>query len=301
MATLPDPNSLPHFQWIDETGRTRPLDADVREITDYVMNYKDWPSAETTVDSVLTRTVFDLKCEVCGKKRDTCKAHACVEYFHSTVAVTGKSMCDIKGAGGMGKGVFANRKIPNGTIIGEYLGRLYPMGHPDALDRYLFMISEVAEACALQFGNVTRFFNHHCFNNITPRLGMYGRRPVILYEANRDIDAGEQLYVDYGAVYFSLPGNPCRCDAKEGDHVPSKRRSRAGKKSEARAKVRTSVRTRKSTRITKGISGKKHGQDKPAAVLKDLTRSSRVSRRYGPQVYTSGLRGNLNKKYFSDT
>lgn len=64
MVTLPDLNSLPYFQWIDETGRTRPLHADVREITDYVIDSNDWPSKEATVNSVLTKTAFDVKCEV---------------------------------------------------------------------------------------------------------------------------------------------------------------------------------------------------------------------------------------------
>lgn len=67
MVTLPAANSLPRFQWIDKTGREQPLygsQPDLREITDYVIDSNDWPSKRTTVHSVLTRTNFDLKCEV---------------------------------------------------------------------------------------------------------------------------------------------------------------------------------------------------------------------------------------------
>lgn len=130
-------------------------------------------------------------------------------------------MCDIRGAGVLGKGVFANQAIPSESIIGEYLGRLCPPKSLPAHDRYVFIISEVAEVTADQFGNITRFVNHHCDPNVTARLGMYGKREVVLYVANQDIKAGEQLFVDYGSVYFSLPDFPCKCDAQDGDHVPS--------------------------------------------------------------------------------
>lgn len=79
MVTLPVANSLPHFQWIDETGHTQPIygsQSDLREITDYVIDSNDWPSKRATVQSVLTRVRFDLKCEVVSKilsrRNNTC-------------------------------------------------------------------------------------------------------------------------------------------------------------------------------------------------------------------------------------
>ncbi|KAG8156533.1 hypothetical protein KVR01_013637 [Diaporthe batatas] len=324
MVKVPDPNSPPRFQWIDETGRVQPLDADVREITDYVMDSSDWPSAKATVHSVLTRTIFDLECEVCHRRHDVCKGQRCVEYFQRTVAVAGKSMCDIKGAGKMGKGVFANRKIPSGSTLGEYLGRLYPLGGPKARDSYIFLITEVAEVSGLQYGNLTRFFNHHCRANVSARVGMYGRRQVILYEASRDIEAGEQLCVDYGRRYFSLPGNPCRCDASEGDHLPAHHGNvmpQVGARSETEVKAPqtstetlgqriytlskgaptspdsgVSTRPSKSSRNPTATSCKKHSQQDPAAVLKSLSRRAGVFRRYGSQVYSSHFLRNLDDK-----
>lgn len=221
-------------------------------------------------------------------------------------------MCDIKGAGEMGKGVFANRKIPSGTVICEYMGRLYPLGSLQARDRYVFLISEIAEVSAFQFGNFARFVNHHCDASIAPRLGMYGKRQVILYEANRDIEAGEQLSVHYGNSYFNLPCNPCKCDAQEGDHVPGKFKPRASREDRvAASNVKTSeeaVQTR-SQRLDKSsiraqreggpriatkstipaLFGKKHSRKQSAVLSNTLTRSARIQRRHGPQVFTSRL------------
>lgn len=144
----------------------------------------------------------------------------------------------------MGKGVFANRRIPSGSIIGEYLDRLYPLGNLQAHDKYVFLIREIAEVKASQFGNLTRFVNHHCYPNLTtPRLGMYGKRQVVLYEANREIEAGEQLFVDYGTRYFSLPNNPCKCDAQDGDHLRGKLRGLAETRSRAATGSVTTSRT----------------------------------------------------------
>lgn len=224
-------------------------------------------------------------------------------------------MCDIKAAGPMGKGVFANRNIPRGTILGEYLGRLYPIGSPAARDPYVFLFNKIADSSALQYGNVTRFFNHHCHHNIVARLGMYGRRQVVLYEAGRDVGVGEQLFVDYGTWYFFLPGNPCRCDALEGDHLPGTGRLVLKARTRSEAKVRasaSSARTRgqrldalakgaqrncgsgvsnrqRSKRNLTSMSWKKQRQEHSAARSNGLTRSAGVCRRYGPQVYTAYL------------
>lgn len=226
----------------------------------------------------------------------------------------------------MGKGLFANRPIPRDTIIGEYLGRLYPAGSPAARDAYVFLIDDVAESSALQYGNIVRFVNHHCRPNVRARLGMYGRRQVILYEAGKDIEAGAQLWVDYGLRYFYLPGRPCRCDAAEGDHVPGTngpKKVAAKSAAKTKAKVRGSKGSARGQRkqktdaaskcgrgnaTTSGVSsgpgkskgtsttvpGKKHEQkDCADAVLKGLTRNAGVCRRYGPIAYTSYLRGDL--------
>lgn len=201
----------------------------------------------------------------------------------------------------MGKGVFANQTIPSESIIGEYLGRLYP---------YVFVIPEIGEVTANQFGNLTRFVNHHCDPNVTARMGMYGKRQVVLYVANQEIKAGEQLFVDYGSVYFSLPDYPCKCDAQGGDHVPSAvhirprgvavaesasakasriaRDARALKRNTNPEKTQTvvaleeTIKSRKFPRKARGIVGKAQGRAWSTA-RNSLTRSAAVCKRCCPR------------------
>ncbi|KAJ0107487.1 hypothetical protein J7T55_007676 [Diaporthe amygdali] len=121
----------------------------------------------------------------------------------------------------MGKGAFANQLIPRGTIIGEYLGRLHPLMTLHGGDRYIFYFNEAADVSAYQYGNITRFVNHHCKPNITAQLVMYGRRRVIVYTANQDIQTGDQVFVSYGRGYFEYSKTWCKCDNVEGNHLPS--------------------------------------------------------------------------------
>lgn len=36
---------------------------------------------------------------------------------------------------------------------------------------------------------------------------------LYLYATNREIEPGEQHFIDYAPVYFSLTERPCECDA----------------------------------------------------------------------------------------
>lgn len=209
----------------------------------------------------------------------------------------------------MGKGVFANQSIPNEFIIGEYLGRLHPLRTLPREDRYIFVINELAEVSANECGNFTRFVNHHCRPNITARIAMYGKRQVILYEATREIKPGEQLFVDYGTSYFSLPEYPCKCDAKDGDHLPgavrfrprsavvtskdakareARRQSRAQRrdadlnKSQTDATTEEAVRPSQSPKKTRGRPRKNQGV-KQSTTLKNLTRSAAICKRCCPR------------------
>lgn len=211
----------------------------------------------------------------------------------------------------MGKGVFANQTILSGSIIGEYLGRLQPLKSINAAsDRYVFVIPEIAEVTANQFGNLTRFVNHHCYPNVTARTGMYGKRQVVVYVANQDIKTGEQLFVDYGTAYFALPSRPCKCDAQDGDHLPSavrirprgvaaaesagvkasrierdaraRRRDTISPMTELRLAIETTIRSLKSPRKVREGAGKNQGQ-KQSTALNTLTRSAAVCKRSCPR------------------
>lgn len=67
MVKLPAAKTLPLFQWIDEAGQVQPVhgpDSDPREITEYVIDSKDWPLGRATVRSVLSGKRVSLNCEV---------------------------------------------------------------------------------------------------------------------------------------------------------------------------------------------------------------------------------------------
>jgi len=75
---------------------------------------------------------------------------------------------------------------------------------------------------ALEFGNVSRFFNHSCESNmlIQPFLTdcentEHNFRPAFF--ANRDIEPNEELTYNYGYEIGSVPGKEiiCMCGAKD--------------------------------------------------------------------------------------
>lgn len=67
MVQVPDAKTFPLFEWINEDGQIQEVHgprSDPREITDYVIDSNDWPSGSATVQSVLNRKRFTLKCKV---------------------------------------------------------------------------------------------------------------------------------------------------------------------------------------------------------------------------------------------
>lgn len=75
-------------------------------------------------------------------------------------------------------------------------------------------------AAAKDFGNWTRFVNHNCNPNVSVIIGMYGRRRSVVFRANRDIPAGEQLGIHYGENYFNQLQISCNCGVHAGPHMP---------------------------------------------------------------------------------
>jgi SET domain-containing protein len=99
-----------------------------------------------------------------------------------------------------GTGVFAKRKIPQGSRIIEYLGKRIPIskfvvqlseGKP--INMYAFRVSNGTIIDGGQNGNDARFFNHSCEPNC--EAFVFDDR-AYLY-AMRDIVRGEELTFDY--------------------------------------------------------------------------------------------------------
>ncbi len=99
-----------------------------------------------------------------------------------------------------GTGVFAKRKIPEGSRIIEYLGKRIPIskfvvqlseGKP--INMYAFRVSNGTVIDGGQNGNDARFFNHSC----EPNCEAYVFDDRAYLYAMRDIVRGEELTFDY--------------------------------------------------------------------------------------------------------
>lgn len=118
--------------------------------------------------------------------------------------------------------MFATSSIGKDTWLGEYLGELVPVPrYYDPNDRYMTEVEETALIGTRQFGNWTRFVNHHCNPNVRITQEMYGGRKCMLLRASTDIEVGDQLYVNFGSSYFDEYRRTCTCDAEAGPHVPN--------------------------------------------------------------------------------
>lgn len=128
---------------------------------------------------------------------------------------------EIGKAGPLGFGIFAKRAIPRYTLVCEYVGRLTPSDARcfTADTSNVFQMVGTARVDSLEYGNSSRFVNHHCTEyNLDVVDIMYGRRKVLCFRTNRAIAKGEQLYITYGNWYWTV-GKPCRCDAVEHPHA----------------------------------------------------------------------------------
>lgn len=101
-----------------------------------------------------------------------------------------------------GRGVFALGRIPKGTRIIEYKGKLitdkeadrrYSRMHEHSPHTMLFSIEGGLVIDATRHGNSARWINHSCRPNC--EIEEEGHRVFI--DAGRDIRAGEELTYDY--------------------------------------------------------------------------------------------------------
>ncbi|ETV97693.1 hypothetical protein H310_09578 [Aphanomyces invadans] len=118
-----------------------------------------------------------------------------------------------------GWSVRCTEDIPASAFIGEYVGQLVRTATMDRTSRYIVSIREEAEDTvwrtnvdARHVGNFTRFINHSCSPNA--RWDTY-RSPMtfcprIHVLSLREIKAGEEITVDYGADH-GIGSIPCHC------------------------------------------------------------------------------------------
>lgn len=221
------------FQYKDAANRTQTLNAGQppipRKVTEYRVEYYKWDAWEgddwKNVDGILRSNLDDRHpCFICGSEGGTAcgpNDNDCVTYFRTQISQPGEAKIEIRSTPNMGRGVYAKVDIPEDELLGEYLGELIPIdgyyGHDSA---YVFEFDSFVSCDARQFGNWTRFMNHHCSENVKPLTFIYGTRSVIAFKTTRPIAAGEQLCTWYGRGYFTGGGTVCKCDNEVGDHLP---------------------------------------------------------------------------------
>ena len=124
-----------------------------------------------------------------------------------------------------GRGVFATRKIPEGTRLIEYRGevitdeeadRRYPFEEGERHHTFLFRIDSGDAIDAKSSRSVAKYINHSC----DPNCEAVEEDGRIFIDAIRDIARGEELVYDYNYV-LDEPHNaankklyPCNCGSK---------------------------------------------------------------------------------------
>jgi SET domain-containing protein len=125
-----------------------------------------------------------------------------------------------------GHGVFATRKIPEGTVLVEYTGEVisedeaderYPMEDEERHHTFLFRLDSGDVIDAGPRGSIAKYINHSC----DPNCEAFEEDGRIFIESIRDIRKGEELVYDYNFV-LDEPHNaankkiyPCNCGAKK--------------------------------------------------------------------------------------
>lgn len=111
-----------------------------------------------------------------------------------------------------GRGVFAKKSIVNGTVIGDYLGRIMPDSDEEASPELYAMYRTPTEVIVPDGApHDTAFLNHSC----EPNCAMYPYRGHIIFFALRTIFPHEELTFNY--LLHAAYGEPnyyvCHCGA----------------------------------------------------------------------------------------
>merc|ERR1719317_797741 len=131
----------------------------------------------------------------------------------------------LKKAGDFGDGLFAKRFIEDGTVIGEYTGELitreerlrrhFNFYQPAQMSNYVYETRKAGlEVDAGAMGNHTRFINHSCDggDNCAVFVETIEGVPKIWVVAIKDIQQGQELFLDYGPEYFADQECLCKGD-----------------------------------------------------------------------------------------
>ncbi|MCX6789657.1 MAG: SET domain-containing protein-lysine N-methyltransferase [Candidatus Gribaldobacteria bacterium] len=109
-----------------------------------------------------------------------------------------KSFYTIKKEKQKGRGIFAKKEIPNGTIVADYLGRLIKIAEEEDYEKhfghYIMFYNDKASIVPQDIKAVgAHLINHSCM----PNCGVLLLQKHIVFVSLRKIFPGEELTIDY--------------------------------------------------------------------------------------------------------
>lgn len=118
---------------------------------------------------------------------------------------------EIKKTDKKGRGVFAKKDIPAGTVIGDYLGKVIKTAEEDIYEKdealYLMYYHDRASIYPVDLkAPGIHLLNHSC----TPTCWMYTYKGHTLYFALRHIFKGEEITISYLLSPLDETCNPCK-------------------------------------------------------------------------------------------
>lgn len=128
----------------------------------------------------------------------------------------------IKNTPKKGRGVFATKDIPAGTLIGDYLGKIISTAEEENYEAQYGLYLMYYHNRATIFPDVDKAGIHLINHSCTPNCWMYTYKRHTLYFALRHIFAGEELTVSYllgpDASCDPCP-HVCHCSSKHCTHT----------------------------------------------------------------------------------
>jgi SET domain-containing protein len=116
-----------------------------------------------------------------------------------------------------GAGAYAQRDIPAGTYIIEYVGPRIDKNQAarqcEAGNTFVFTVDGTWDIDGSVSWNPARFINHSCEPNCEAELDE--EKGEVWIKALRNINAGEELTYNYGYGIEDFEEHPCRCGASE--------------------------------------------------------------------------------------
>ncbi|PGH34863.1 hypothetical protein GX50_02313 [[Emmonsia] crescens] len=179
----------------------------------YQMNIGSYPNYSKLGDADPTiRRPTDGKCDVCSSdKLCDCIYPAFPALFLELIET----------ADGRGTGVRALANFTKDTALGAFMGEVLSKDGADYDPVYSVRLAAKTDfrtvramICPKRYGNWTRFVNHSCDPSVVFVPRTIGKRIYVMMETLRDIEAFEEITVDYGQRYWKSKEKQCLCRSR---------------------------------------------------------------------------------------